>query len=188
LTETTEVKKRSGHTVKGEVIAEIKSAVARSQTMVIAEYRGTKVGEITQLRMKARNSGVSLHVFKNSLARRAVSGSPFDVVSSQMTGPLMYAFSSDAVAAAKVVTDFAKSNDKFVIKAGAFAGKALDKAAVTALASIPPREVLLAQIAGLLSTPITGFARVLAALSEQKGGGAAPAEASSDAALAPAAA
>jgi large subunit ribosomal protein L10 len=166
------VNKRSGHTVKGEVIEVIKSQIDKSQTIVLAEYRGTTVGALTGLRKKARESGVSLHVFKNSLARRAVAGTPFDVLSAQMTGPLMYAFSSDAVGAAKVVSDFAKGNEKFVIKAGAFAGKALDTAGVTALASIPPREVLLAQIAGLLNTPVASMARVLAALSAKKGGGA----------------
>ena len=90
-----------------------------------------------------------------------------------MSGPLIYGFSEDAVAAAKVIADFAKSNDKLVIKAGAYAGKALDVNGVKSLASIPSKEVLLAQICGLLQSPISGFARVLAAISEQKGGGAA---------------
>jgi large subunit ribosomal protein L10 len=108
-------------------------------------------------------------VLKNTLARRAVAGSQFEVVSEQMTGPLIYGFSEDAVAAAKVVADFAKTNDKLVIRAGAFAGKLLDVAGVKQLASIPSREVLLSQICGLLMSPITRTARVLAVLAEKKG-------------------
>ena len=90
-----------------------------------------------------------------------------------MVGPLIYSFSEDAVAAAKVVSDFAKSNEKFVITAGVYNGKVLDKAAVQSLANIPSKEVLLAQLLGLMQSPISGFARVLAAVSEKKGGPAA---------------
>ncbi|MDP3191782.1 50S ribosomal protein L10, partial [Rhodoferax sp.] len=102
----------------------------------------------------------------------------FEVVSDQMTGPLIYSFSEDAVAAARVVADFAKTNDKLVIRAGAYGGKALDVNGVKQLASIPSKEVLLAQLLGLMQSPISRIARVMAALAEQKGGGAeAPAEA-----------
>ena len=91
-----------------------------------------------------------------------------------MTGPLIYGFSTDAVAAAKVVAEFAKTNDKLVIRGGAYAGKALDVNGVKQLASIPSKEVLLAQLVGLLQSPISRTARVLAALAEKKGAGAAP--------------
>ena len=104
----------------------------------------------------------------------------FEVVSDQMTGPLIYGFSEDAVAAAKVVADFAKTNDKLVIRGGAYGGKALDVNGVKQLASIPSKEVLLAQLLGLMQSPISRTARVLAALAEKKGAGAAeaaPAEA-----------
>jgi large subunit ribosomal protein L10 len=164
--------KRSGHTSKSVVIDEIKAQVAKSQTMVLADYRGTTVSEITKLRAAAREKGVYLHVLKNTLAKRAVAGSPFEVVSAQMTGPLIYSFSADAVAAAKVVSDFAKGNEKFAIRAGAFGGKALDKAGVAALANIPSREVLLAQICGLLQSPVSRFARVVGAVATQKGAAA----------------
>ena len=96
--------------------------------------------------MKLAAKGVSLSVLKNTLARRAVAGSQFDVVADQMTGPLIYGFSEDAVAAAKVVADFAKTNDKLVIRGGAFGGKALDVNGVKQLANIPSKEVLLAQL------------------------------------------
>ena len=163
---------------KEAVISEVTGLAAKAQTLVIAEYRGITVADMTKLRTIARSSGVSLSVLKNTLARRAVAGSGFEVVSDQMTGPLIYGFSEDAVAAAKVVADFAKTNDKLVIRAGAFAGKALDVNGVKQLASIPSKEVLLAQLLGLMQSPISRIARVMAALAEQKGGGAeAPAEA-----------
>jgi large subunit ribosomal protein L10 len=163
---------------KEAVISEVTGLAAKAQTLVIAEYRGITVADMTKLRTIARSNGVSLSVLKNTLARRAVAGSGFEVVSDQMTGPLIYGFSEDAVAAAKVVADFAKTNDKLVIRAGAFAGKALDVNGVKQLASIPSKEVLLAQLLGLMQSPISRIARVMAALAEQKGGGAeAPAEA-----------
>jgi large subunit ribosomal protein L10 len=107
-------------------------------------------------------------VLKNTLARRAVEGTAFAGLASEMTGPLIYAISEDAVAAAKVIHDFSKSNDKLVVKAGNFAGKSLDKAAVAALASIPTREVLISQLLGIMLAPVSGMARVLAAVAEKK--------------------
>jgi large subunit ribosomal protein L10 len=163
---------------KEAVISEVTGLATKAQTLVIAEYRGITVADMTKLRTIARSNGVSLSVLKNTLARRAVAGSGFEVVSDQMTGPLIYGFSEDAVAAARVVADFAKTNDKLVIRAGAYGGKALDVNGVKQLASIPSKEVLLAQLLGLMQSPISRIARVMAALAEQKGGGAeAPAEA-----------
>ncbi len=163
---------------KEAVISEVTGLAAKAQTLVMAEYRGITVADMTKLRSTARSNGVSLSVLKNTLARRAVAGSSFEVVSDQMTGPLIYGFSEDAVAAAKVVAEFAKTNDKLVIRGGAYGGKALDVNGVKQLASIPSKEVLLAQLLGLMQSPISRIARVVAALAEQKGGGAeAPAEA-----------
>jgi len=170
---------------KQAVVEEVTGLAAKAQTLVMAEYRGITVADMTKLRNAARSSGVSLSVLKNTLARRAVAGSQFEVVGDQMTGPLIYGFSVDAVAAAKVVADFAKTNDKLVIRAGATAGKAMDVNAVKQLASIPSREVLLAQLCGLLMSPISRTAVVLGALAAKKGGGdAAPAEATPEAAAA----
>jgi large subunit ribosomal protein L10 len=101
-----------------------------------------------------------------------------------MTGPLIYSFSVDAVAAAKVVAEFAKTNDKLVIRAGAYGGKALDVNGVKQLASIPSKEVLLAQLLGLMQSPISRTARVLAALADQRGAGAAVETAPAEAAAA----
>ena len=165
---------------KEAVISDVTGLAAKAQTLVIAEYRGITVADMTKLRNAARSNGVSLSVLKNTLARRAVAGSGFEVVSDQMTGPLIYGFSEDAVAAAKVVAEFAKTNDKLVIRAGAYGGKVLDVNGVKQLASIPSKEVLLAQLLGLMQSPISRTARVLSALAEQRGAGAveaAPAEA-----------
>jgi large subunit ribosomal protein L10 len=171
-------------TEKAAVVTDVAAQVARSQTLALAEYRGLTVAALNKLRVDARAKGVYLHVLKNTLARRAVAGTPFEVAAESMVGPLIYGFSEDAVAAAKVVADFAKTNDKLIVKAGAYAGKALDANGVKALASIPSKEVLLSQLAGLLMSPIQRTAAVLAALAEKRGGGA-PAE---EAAEAPAAA
>ena len=167
---------------KAAVIEDVAAQVAKSQTLAMAEYRGLTVENLNKLRVDARSKGVYLHVVKNSLARRAVAGTPFEVASESMVGPLIYGFSEDAVAAAKVIADFAKGNDKLVIKAGAYAGKALDADGVKALASVPSKEVLLAQIAGLLMSPVQRMAGVLAALSEKRGGGAVAEEAPAEAA------
>jgi large subunit ribosomal protein L10 len=169
---------------KAAVVTDVAAQVARSQTLALAEYRGLTVEHLNNLRRQARDKGVYLHVLKNTLARRAVAGTPFEVASDAMVGPLIYGFSEDAVAAAKVISDFAKGNDKLVIKAGAYAGKALNAEGVKALASIPSKEVLLAQLAGLLMSPISRTARVLAAVAEKKGGGAVEAPAAEEAAAA----
>ena len=154
---------------KEAVIQEVTGLAAKSQTLVMAEYRGITVADMTKLRADARGKSVALSVLKNTLARRAVTGTSFEVVADQMTGPLIYGFSEDAVAAAKVVADFAKTNDKLVIRGGAYGGKALDVAGVKKLASIPTKEVLLAQLCGLLKSPISRTAMVLSALAAKRG-------------------
>ena len=156
---------------KEAVIKEVTDLAAKAQTLVMAEYRGITVADMTKLRNEARGNGVALSVLKNTLARRAVAGSSFEVVGDQMTGPLIYGFSEDAVAAARVVADFAKTNDKLVIRGGVFGGKALDVNGVKQLASIPSKEVLLAQLCGLLMSPISRTAVVLGALAAKKGEG-----------------
>ena len=169
---------------KQVVVTDVAAQAARSQTLALAEYRGLTVEHLNVLRRQARDKGVYLHVLKNSLARRAVAGTPFEVAQPTMVGPLIYGFSEDAVAAAKVLADFAKGNDKLVVKGGAYAGKALDANGVKALAAIPSKEVLLAQLLGLMQSPISRFARVLAAIAEKR---AVPVEAAAEAAAAPAA-
>ncbi len=171
---------------KQTVVKDVAAQVAQSQTLALAEYRGLTVEHLNVLRKTAREKGVYLHVLKNTLARRAVAGTPFEVASASMVGPLIYGFSQDAVAAAKVISDFAKGNDRLIVKAGAHAGRALDAKGVQSLAAIPPKEVLLSQLLGLMQSPIARMARVLAVLAEKRGEGAAAAEPA--AAAAPAAA
>ena len=160
---------------KETIIKEVTGLAAKAQTLVMAEYRGVTVADMTKLRSEARSNGVALSVLKNTLARRAVAGSGFEVAADQMTGPLIYGFSEDAVAAAKVVADFAKTNDKLVIRGGVYGGKALDANGVKQLASIPSKEVLLAQLCGLLMSPVSRTAVVLGALAAKKGEGEAAA-------------
>jgi len=158
---------------KAAVVDGVAAQAARSQTLALAEYRGLTVAQLDTLRRQARDKGVYLHVLKNTLARRAVTGTPFEAAAATMVGPLIYGFSEDAVAAAKVISDFAKGNDKLVIKGGAYAGRALDAEGIKSLASIPSREVLIAQVAGLLKSPIQRIASVLSAVAEKRGAGAA---------------
>jgi large subunit ribosomal protein L10 len=155
---------------KAAVVTDVAAQVARSQTLALAEYRGLTVEHLNNLRRQARDKGVYLHVLKNTLARRAVAGTPFEVASESMVGPLIYGFSEDAVAAAKVLSDFAKGNDKLVVKGGAYAGRILTADGVKSLAAIPSKEVLLAQLLGLMQSPVSRMARVLAAIAEKRGG------------------
>ena len=173
---------------KAAVVTDVAAQVARSQTLALAEYRGLTVEHLNVLRRQARDKGVYLHVLKNSLARRAVAGTPFECASESMVGPLIYGFSEDDVAAAKVISDFAKGNEKLIVKAGANAGKLLSPDEVKALAAVPSKDVLLSQLLGLLQSPVTRLARVLAVLAEKRGEGeAAPAAPQPAAEAAPAA-
>ncbi|MGC3979288.1 MAG: 50S ribosomal protein L10 [Paludibacteraceae bacterium] len=158
---------------KKAVVAEVSAQVAKAQTIVVAEYRGIEVGDLTVLRKKARESGVYLRVLKNTLVRRAVADTAFGGLAEHMVGPLIYSVSADPVAAAKVLNDFAKTNDKLVLKAGSYAGKVMDKAGVQALASIPSRDELLAKLLGVMKAPVSGFAVALGALAKQREGAAA---------------
>ncbi|TXL64244.1 50S ribosomal protein L10 [Zeimonas arvi] len=146
---------------KAAVVAEVSAEVAKAQSIIVAEYRGLEVGAITALRKQAREQGVYLRVLKNTLARRAVTGTPFEKLSDQLVGPLIYGLSSDPVAAAKVLNAFAKDNDKLVLKAGAMPNAVLDANGVKALATMPSREELLAKLLGTMQAPIATFVRTL---------------------------
>ena len=146
---------------KQAVVAEIAAQVSGAQAIILAEYRGLEVGAITDLRKKARESGVYLRVLKNTLARRAVAGTPFEKLSDRLVGPLIYGMSPDPVSAAKVLNAFAKDNDKLVLKAGAMANSVLDENGVKALATMPSREELLARLLGTMQAPVAQFVRTL---------------------------
>ena len=160
-------------TEKQAVVTEVAALAAKAQTLVLAEYRGIDVEPMTRLRAQARSQGVHLQVLKNTLARRAVKGTSFEVLAEDMSGPLVYSFSEDAIAAAKVLNDFAKTNDKLVLRAGAYNGKRLDAEGVKQLASIPSREELLAKLLGVMQAPLTGFVAAVAALARKHEQGAA---------------
>lgn len=146
---------------KKAVVAEVSAQVANAQSIIVAEYRGLEVVKITELRANARKNGVYLRVLKNTLVRRAVAGTPFEGLADKMVGPLMYGVSTDPVAAAKLLNEFAKSNDKLIIKAGALPNYVMDVAGVKALATMPSREELLSTLLGTMQAPIATFVRTL---------------------------
>ncbi len=146
---------------KKAVVAEVSAEVAKAQGIVVAEYRGLEVGSMTELRAKARKSGVYLRVLKNTLARRAVAGTPFEKLAEQMVGPLVYGISPDPVATAKVLNEFARANEKLVIKAGAMPNAVISAKDVKALALMPSREQLIAQLLGTMQAPVAKFVRTM---------------------------
>ncbi len=146
---------------KAAMVDEVSALVAKAQSIVVAEYRGLTVESVTRLRREARQQGVQLRVLKNTLARRALGGTPFAGLSDKLVGPLVYGFSSDPVAAAKVIANFAKGNDKLVVKAGAMPNYVMDVKGVTALATMPSREELLAKLMATMQAPIGQFVRTL---------------------------
>ena len=146
---------------KQAVVAEIGAQVAQAQAIVVAEYRGLGVAAMTDLRKQARGSGGYLRVLKNTLARRAVAETPFAGLSDKMVGPLAYGICSDPVKVAKVLHEFARSNDKFVIKAGALANQVMSAKDVASLAAMPSRDELIAKLMGTMQAPIATFVRTL---------------------------
>ena len=146
---------------KQAAVAEISAEVAQAQAIVVAEYRGIAVAAMTDLRRKARGSGIYLRVLKNTLARRAVATTPFAGLSEKMVGPLAYGISSDPVKVAKVLHDFARGNDKFVIKAGAMPNFVMSPKDVANLATMPSREELIAKLMATMQAPIAQFVRTL---------------------------
>ena len=164
---------------KRAVVTEIAAQLAGAQALIVAEYRGVNVEAVTSLRVKARPSGLTLRVLRNTLARRAVVGTPFEKLTDQLVGPLLYGIAADPVAGAKVLSAFAKENESFVIKAGVMSNNLMSSVDIKALASLPSRNELLAMLVGTLQAPITklvrtlnevpaGFVRTLAALRDQK--------------------
>lgn len=146
---------------KQAVVSEIAVQLGSAQAVIVAEYRGLDVGAVTDLRARARKSGLYLRVLKNTLARRAVKGTPFEKLSEQMVGPLMYGISQDPVAGARVLSAFAKDNDKFVIRGGAMPNVLMSVTDVKALAALPSREELLARLVGTMQAPVVKLLRTM---------------------------
>ena len=146
---------------KQAVVAEVAAELAGAQAVIVAEYRGLNVERVTQLRARARQSGLYLRVLKNSLARRAVKGTPFEKLADRMVGPLIYGISPDPVAGAKVLSEFAKDNELFVIRGGAMPNALMSDREVKALAMLPAREQLIAMLLGTLQAPVAKLARTM---------------------------
>jgi large subunit ribosomal protein L10 len=164
---------------KQAVVAEVSRVLTRAQAVILAENRGLPVAEMTALRRKARGAGVYLRVLKNTLARRAIAETPFKGLADQLVGPLAYGISSDPVAVAKVLHEFAKDNEKLVIKGGAMPNLVLTPKQVAELAAMPGRQELLAKLTATLQAPVAKlvrtlnevpgkFVRTLAAVRDQK--------------------
>ena len=165
---------------KKALVAEVAEIAAQAQSVVAAEYRGLTVSQMTELRAKARKSGVYMRVVKNTLARKALAGTSFESVGPKLKGPLVLAFSKDDPgAAARVVKDFAKGNEKLVATLVSLGGQVLPAAELDKVASLPTREQALSMLLGVLKAPIqklvgtlaapaSQLARTLAAVREQK--------------------
>ena len=149
---------------KKALVAEVADVAAQAQSVVAAEYRGLTVGQMTELRAKARKQGVYMRVVKNTLARKALAGTSFESVGPKLKGPLVLAFSKDDPgAAARVVKDFAKSNEKLVATLVSLGGQVLPGAELEKVASLPTREQALAMLMGVMKAPIQKFVSTLAA-------------------------
>jgi large subunit ribosomal protein L10 len=146
---------------KQAVVAEVSEQLAKAQAVILAEYRSIPVKDMTELRKRARVSGVYLRVLKNTLVRRAVADTPFKGLTDKMVGPLAYGISSDPVAVAKVLQEFAKDNEKFVIKAGAMHNVVMSAREVAVLAKMPSRTELLTKLVATMQAPIAKFVRTL---------------------------
>ncbi len=146
---------------KQTVVAEMAKQISGAQAIVLAENRGMAVAAMTQLRAKARASGVFFRVVKNTLVRRAVVDTPFATLADKMVGPLAYGIGPDPVAVAKVLSDFAKGNEKFVIAGGAMPGQLMSAKEISALAALPSREELIARLLGTMQAPIVKLVRTM---------------------------
>ncbi len=146
---------------KAAQVEEVSALVAKAGSIVIAEYRGLDVDAVTRLRKEARGQGVQLRVLKNTLVRRAMTGTPYAGLTGKLVGPLVYGFAPDPVAAAKVIAKFAKGNDKLVVKGGALPDYVMDEAGIKALATMPSREELLATLMATMNAPIAKFVRTI---------------------------
>jgi len=149
---------------KEAIVAEVAIVASSAQSAIAAEYRGLSVEQMTKLRQDARNAGVYLRVVRNTLARRALTDTGYACMSDSLKGPLLLAFSKDEpAAAARIVRDFAKDNDKLVVKVIALNGKLLAPADLTALATMPTREEALSLLLAVMKAPVEKLARTIKA-------------------------
>lgn len=152
----------SALSLKQQVVSEIKEAIQNSKSVSIVEYRGLNVEQVSELRAKYRAEGVNYKVYKNTMVNIALKELGYEGYEQYLSGPNGFVFSNDdMVAGPRISVNFSKEHDKFVVKAGIIDGKVIDAEGVKALAKLPTREVLIAQVLGGLNAPISGFANVL---------------------------
>ena len=157
---------------KQEVVAEVAEVASKAHSLIAAEYAGVTVSQMTEMRKKARETGVYLRVVKNTLASRAVAGTEYECVKDVLVGPLLYAFSTEEPGAAgRLIKEFAKGNDKLQAKVVALGGQLYPASHVDVLASLPTRDQALAMLARVLSEPAAMFARAVKAVADTQGGG-----------------
>lgn len=148
---------------KKAIVASVSEVAASAHSAVAAEYRGLSVAEMTELRDIAREAGVYVRVVRNTLARRAIAGTEFECMTDGLSGPLVLAFAQDEPSSsARVIGDFAKRNDKLIVRLVAFGGKLLDPADLDVLAKMPTREEALSQLIGVMQAPVAKFVRTMA--------------------------
>lgn len=154
---------------KQEAVNVITGKLQNSVSTVVADYRGLNVAQVTELRKQLREAGVEFQVLKNSLLRRATAAAELTELDEVLSGPTAVAFSeNDAVAAAKILNDFAKKNDALKLKGGVVEGKVVDEAQIKALAELPSREGLLSMLLSVLQAPMRNFALAVKAVAEKE--------------------
>lgn len=153
---------------KQQLVAEVTDKFRQSACTIVADYRGLTVAQVTELRKQLREAGVEFQVIKNSLTRRATANANLTQLDEHLTGPSAIAFSADPVAPAKIISGFAKKNDKLKVKAGVVEGRVVDATQIKALADLPSREGLLSMLLSVLQAPMRNFALAVKAVGEQK--------------------
>ena len=149
---------------KKEIVASVQELASRSMTLIAADYKGLSVGEMTMLRASARKAGVHLRVARNTLVRRALKGTPFECMNDSLVGPVLLAFAGDELSAgARLIRDFAKTNEKLVVKALSLGGKLLDGKQLEAVAKLPTRDEAISKLMAIMQAPIAKFVQTVAA-------------------------
>ncbi|TMV44104.1 50S ribosomal protein L10 [Paenibacillus mesophilus] len=158
---------------KQQVVSEVAAKLRESASTIVADYRGLNVAQVTELRKRLREAGVDFQVLKNTLVRRATAEAELSELDSALTGPTAIAFSKDdVVAAAKILSEFAKKNEALKVKGGVVEGRVVDVDQIKDLANLPSREGLLSMLLSVLQAPIRNFALAVKAVSEKQEGGA----------------
>lgn len=158
---------------KQQIVADVTAKLRESSCTVVADYRGLNVAQVTELRKQLREAGVEFQVLKNTLVRRATAAAELTELDSVLTGPTAVAFSkTDVVAAAKILTEFAKKNEALQVKGGVVEGRVVDVSQIKALAELPSREGLLSMLLSVLQAPIRNFALAVKAVADKQESGA----------------